>query len=162
MTEGLKDCQDYGGLLDLTNVQHESRGAFASILYVICSKCSLRNKVYTSKAHREGTNMNRSEPIYIVNSKFALDEKFTMFSLFTYIFTSISSKSYASKQTVTKIGVSGLALKHLEFSFKRSGFEGLWYLLFELNSLEKPTVKRSKMIAENIAAYIEKQNINVK
>ena len=32
------------------------------------------------------------------------------------------SKSYASKQTVTKIGESGLALKHLELSF-----EGLEY-----------------------------------
>ena len=132
----------------------QSRGAFASILYCICSKCFLRNKVCTSKAHRGGTNMNRSEPIDIVNTKFALGEKFTMFSLFTYIFTSTSSKSYASKQTVTKIGVSGLAL---EFSFKRSGFEGFWYLLFELHSLEKLTVKRSKMIAENI----EKQNINL-
>ena len=35
------------------------------------------------------------------------------------------SKSYASKQTVTKIGESGLAPRRLELSFKQGGFEGL-------------------------------------
>lgn len=70
------------------------------------------------------------------------------------------SKSYASKQTGTKIGESGLALKHLELSFKRGGFEGLWGLLSEQNSVGKPRVTRSKMIVENIAAYFEKQNLN--
>ena len=56
------------------------------------------------------------------------------------------SKSYTSKQTVTKIGESGLALKHLELSFKRGGFEGLRVLLSEQNSMEKPKVTKSKMI----------------
>ncbi len=72
------------------------------------------------------------------------------------------SKSYASKQTVTKIGESGLALKHLELSFKRGGFEGLRVLLSELNSMGKPRDTRSKMIIENIAAYFENQKINAK
>ena len=72
------------------------------------------------------------------------------------------SKSYASKQTVTKIGESGLALKHLELSFKRGGFEGLRVLLSELNSMGKPRVTKSEMIIENISAYFEKQNVNAK
>ena len=71
------------------------------------------------------------------------------------------SKSYASKQTVTKIGESGLSLKHLELSFKQAGFEGLLSLLSELNSLGKPRVTRLKMIIEKIAAYFERQNPNV-
>ena len=72
------------------------------------------------------------------------------------------SKSYASKQTVTKIGESGLALKHLELSFKRGGFEGLRVLLSELNSKGKPRVTKSKMIIKNISAYFEKQNVDTK
>ena len=70
------------------------------------------------------------------------------------------SKSYASRQTVTKIGESGLALKHLELSFKRDGFEGLRVLLSELNSMGKPRVTKSKTIIENISVYFEKQNVN--
>ena len=46
------------------------------------------------------------------------------------------SKSYASKQTV--IGESALALKHLDLSFNRGGFEGLRVLLSELNSRVQP------------------------
>jgi len=48
---------------------------------------------------------------------------------------------HASKQTVTKILESGLALKHLELSFKLGGFEGLEGLS-ELNSMGKPRVTR--------------------
>ena len=74
------------------------------------------------------------------------------------------SKSYASKQTVTKIGESGLALNHFELSFKRGGFEGRRVLLSELNtgSMGKPRVTKSKMIIKNLSAYFEKQNVNVK
>ena len=72
------------------------------------------------------------------------------------------SKSYASKQTVIKIGESGLALKHLELSFQRGGFEGLRVMLSELNSVGKPRVTKSKMIIKNISAYFEKQYIGPK
>ena len=72
------------------------------------------------------------------------------------------SKSYASKQTVTKIGESGLALNHFELSFKLGGFEGHRVLLPELNSMGKPRVTKSKMIIKNLSAYFEKQNVNVK
>ena len=70
------------------------------------------------------------------------------------------SKSYASKQTVTKIGESGLALKHFELSFKRGGFEGHRVLLSELNSMGKQRVTKSKMIIKNLyASLVNKQNV---
>ena len=72
------------------------------------------------------------------------------------------SKSYASKQTVTKIGESGLELNHFELNFKQGGFEGHRVLLSELYSTGKKRVTKPKMIIKNLSAYFEKQNVNVK
>ena len=79
------NCHACGNVLELSNIEEETRYGLASILSITC-ECGVMNSVPTGKSHRS-SNSRRGLPIYDVNTKAAAG------MYHCYFFTSFFSKN---------------------------------------------------------------------